>query len=411
MKQQRGGRGEQSQGSRASRLNRRETLQIAAAAAAALSFSAPRFAIGQSRPPIRIGILNTFSKVFASLGESNSRGNAVVFEQNNWELAGRRIELIREDDELSPQTGLDKARKLVESDKVDFILGLQATNVALALLPYLTDRQVPTIMNAALTAQSQATPYTYRASFSAWQLAVPMAGWIYDNVAKEIVITASDYAFGHDVAEQFRPAFEKRGGKVLEAFFPPLGTADFSPYLSRIKAINPPATYNFYAGADAVRFINQYVLLGLKDTIRLTGWTSLVNADALSGTAGNAIGCATSSTYADTLDTPENKMFVDAYVAKNKQVPDFYANFGYTGARILTEAVKAVDGDLSNRERVAKAIEAVSFKDPRGPFRFDAATHIPIQNVYVLRTDEKAGTLSNNVIHTFPDVRDPGPKA
>ena len=369
---------------------------------------APRFALAQSRPTIRIGLLNTFSKVFAVQGEANVKGSTIVFDENNWELAGRKIEVIREDDELSPQTGLDKARKLVESDKVDFIVGLQATNVALAVIPYLTAARVPTIMSAALTARSKATPYTYRASFSGWQLAVPMADWIYDNVAKEIVLTATDYAFGHDLAEQFKPAFEKRGGKLLDALFPPLGTADFSPYLSRIKAINPPATYNFYAGADAVRFINQYTLFGLKDTIRLTGWASLVATDVLASTGGNASGLITSSTYTNTLSNPESKAFVDAFAAKYKEVPDFYADFGYAAARTVVEAVKSVDGDLSNRERLTKAIEAVSFNDPRGPFRFDPATHIPIQNVYVLKTEGKVGALSNNAIHTFQDVRDPG---
>jgi branched-chain amino acid transport system substrate-binding protein len=193
--------------------------------------------------------------------------------------------------------------------------------------------------------------------------------------------------------------------------FPPLNTADFSPYLSQIKAINPPATYNFYAGADAVRFINQYAQFGLKDTVPLTGWTSLVNAQVLNGTGRNALGCITSSTYTSTLDSPENKAFVNAYVAKHKDVPDFYANFGYTGARVLVETVKALGGDLSNKERLVSAIEGVTFTDPRGPVRFDKATHLPVQNVYVLKTIEQAGTLSNNVIHTFSDVRDPGPRA
>jgi branched-chain amino acid transport system substrate-binding protein len=222
------------------------------------------------------------------------------------------------------------------------------------------------------------------------------------------VLTTTDYAFGHDLAEQFKPAFEKRGGKLLDVLYPPLGTADFSPYLSRIKAINPPATYNFYAGADAVRFINQYALFGLKDTIRLTGWASLVATDVLASTGGNAKGLITSSTYTSTLDNPESKAFAAAYSKKYNEVPDFYADFGHAAARVVVDAVKSVDGDLSNRERLTKAIEGVSFNDPRGPFRFDPVTHTPIQNVYVLRTEGEVGALENNAIHTFHDVRDPG---
>lgn len=379
--------------------------------AASATFSIPRFAVAQSRPPLRVGVLNSFSKVFALLGESSSRGNAVVFDAIGWEVAGRKIELIREDDEINPQTGLDKARKLVERDKVDCIIGLQASNVALAVVPYLTQTRTLTLMNAGLTAQSRPTPYTYRVAFSAWQLGAPMAKWIYENVAKEIVATASDYAFGHDVVTEFQAAFEAQGGKVLKTLFPPLGTADYSSYLSQIKQIGPPATYNFYAGADAVRFVNHYTSFGLKDSIALTGWTSLVSADVLAGVGNSAVGCLTSSMYTDTLDTPENKTFVKAYVAKNGQPPNFYSDFGHAAARVLVEALRQVDGNTADKERLIAAVEGVKFNDPRGPFSFDPATHLPIQNVYVLKTSAGAGgVISNDVIKTFAGIRDPGPK-
>jgi len=86
-----------------------------------------------------------------------------------------------------------------------------------------------------------------------------MAGWVYDNLGKEIVTTASDYAGGRDVIAQFQGALRGQGrqgaqGKSGRRSAPP----DFSPYLVDIKSINPPVTYDFMPGADAVRFIQQY---------------------------------------------------------------------------------------------------------------------------------------------------------
>ncbi|MFZ4756717.1 MAG: ABC transporter substrate-binding protein, partial [Burkholderiaceae bacterium] len=92
--------------------------------------------LAQSKAPLRIGVLNSFSKVFAALAQANLNGMNLYFDQIGGSIAGRKIELIREDDEINPQVGLTKMKKLVESDKVDLVAGVQASNVALALVEY-----------------------------------------------------------------------------------------------------------------------------------------------------------------------------------------------------------------------------------------------------------------------------------
>ena len=210
-----------------------------------------------------------------------STAMSLYFDSINWTVAGRKIELIKEDDQFNPQIGLQKAKKLVESDNVDLVMGIQASNVALAVLNYMKQQKAFYIVSGAGTDAItwDRYPYLFRTSISTYQLSTPMANYIYDNLGKEIVLTASDYAGGHDVMNQFKGPYVAKGGKVLKEIWPPLGTTDFSAYLTDIKSINPPVTYDFMPGADAARFIQQYSEFGLKEKMPLTGFTMIDFAD------------------------------------------------------------------------------------------------------------------------------------
>jgi branched-chain amino acid transport system substrate-binding protein len=92
--------------------------------------------MAQSGNPIRLGVLNSFTGAIGYAAENNFNGMSLYFDSINWTVGGRKIELIKEDDQFNPQVGVQKAKKLIESDNVDLIVGLQASNVALAVLNY-----------------------------------------------------------------------------------------------------------------------------------------------------------------------------------------------------------------------------------------------------------------------------------
>ena len=235
-----------------------------------------------------------------------------------------------------------------------------------------------------------------------------MADYVYDNLGKEVVTCSSDYAGGRDVAAEFVGPFVKRGGKVLKQIWPPLGTQDFSAYLTDIKAINPPVTYDFMPGADAVRFIQQYTEFGLKEKMPLTGFT-IIDSQTISALGKAAIGVISAVTYTDTLDIPEAKKFAADYQAKYKAAPDLFADYGYVGAKALAEALTATGGD-TNKDKLAAAMSKLSFKAPRGMFKMDPVTHNPIQDIYVIQVVEAGGKLTTKVLHTAKNVADPGKK-
>ena len=400
------------QGSLVTRVSRRTFMKVSAGAGAALASSVGAPAVlAQTRAPIRLGHLNSFTGGIAYAAEISLNAMNLYFDSINWTVAGRKIEVIKEDDQFNPQVGLQKAKKLIESDKVDLLVGVQASNVALAVLNYMKQQKAFYVVSGAGTDAItwDRYPYLFRTSISAYQLSLPMANYVYDHLGKEVVTTASDYAGGRDVIAQFKGPYLQRGGKVLKEIWPPLGTTDFSAYLTDIKSINPPVTYDFMPGADAVRFIQQYTEFGLKEKMPLTGFT-IIDSQTVKALGKSAIGIISALTYIDTVDNPESKAFNAAYQAKFNAAPDLFADYGYVAAKALDEALKMTDGDASNKDKLAEAMGKLQFKAPRGPFRMDPATHNPIQDIYICQVIEKDGGISTKILGTSKDVTDPGKK-
>ncbi len=378
--------------------------------AVALGFPAPAI-LAQTREPLRIGILNTFTGFLAYNGSHALDSMKLYFESIGGSIAGRKIELIIEDDQGNPQIGLQKIRKLIESDNVDLVCGPQVSAVAMAILNYIKERKAFLVVsgagNDAITWER--IPYMFRTTITSWQIAHPMGEWAYDNLGKEAVLLGTDFAAGHDTLAEFEAAFTAKGGKVLKKIFPPLGTTDFSPYLTDLMSMSPPLSYSWFGGTDAIRFIQQYAQLGIKKQTRMVGFAALVENTVIKAAGEDALGVITSTIYTDLLDTPANKAFVAEYRARYNDAPDLYSEYGYTAARVVTETLKATDGN-TDKDKMAAAMVKVAFDAPRGPFRFDPVTHHPVQNVYVCEVLSINGRLAQKDIFTLKDIRDPGTK-
>ncbi len=385
------------------------TTKPAATAGQPSGQAAPAPAPAADKPPVKIGLLLTYSKVYAVVGNSITDGMSLYFDQVNWTAGGRKVELVKEDDEVDAQVGARKAKKLIDQDKVDFLAGIVSTPVGMAIRDIVHENQVITFVanagNNALTRERK-SPYLFRTSFTNWQISYPMGEWVYKNVAKKVFISAADYGGGRESAAAFKEAFTKAGGQVLGEVYPPLGTQDFAPFMTEIAKAKPEATWHMYAGTDAVRFVKYYKEVGLQVPLLGAGW--LLDTDTFEGQGKAGLGGKTSLNYLDTLDTPENKAFVAAFKKKFNREPDAYALQGYDTARVIVEALNKVQGNTGDKQALIKAIEQVSFTSPRGPFSFDPDTHNVVQNIYIREVKEEGGKLVNVLVATVPNVKDPG---
>jgi branched-chain amino acid transport system substrate-binding protein len=394
----------------------RRGLLLAGAAASGAALTPRDFrlvapAIAQANP-VRIGVLAPLSGVYASLGTNKVNGIRMLLGENNNQVEGRPIQLIIEDTEAKPQEGLRKARKLVEQDNADVLLGVISSGIGYALKEYVArERKVWVTTGAAadgIFKKANNTPYAYRASLSLWQANDPMGTWVAEKGFKRAFVTGPDYAMGREATSAFEKAFTAKGGTRVGEVFAPLATNDFAPYLAEIKRANPDVVYATYAGSDAVRFVQQYAAFGLKNAIPLAGFGYLVEEDTIPAQGDTVEGIYSGLNWAYGLDTPLNKAFVAKYREQYKSIPTVDSVAGYVGAQVVWEALKSLGGKVPSQEALSEAILKVKVETPRGPVSFDPETRNVVQNMYIREAKKQDGEIHNTVVATYPDVRDPG---
>jgi branched-chain amino acid transport system substrate-binding protein len=393
-------------------LTRRRFLGAASIAAASAAVGPWVLRAHAQGGPIKIGVLLPYSGVYAVLGESITQAMELVFARENWTVAGRKIELVKEDDESKPPVGIRKADKLIDSDKVDILTGPVHSGVLAGIRDKVHNSKTILIVSNAGADQisrERCSRWIFRSSFSNWQPCQPMGGWVAKNVSKEVFQIAPNYQAGKDMMAAFRETFLPAGGKVIAEDYPKLGETDYAPYITKIKQSGAKAVFAFFSGSDAVNFVKQFDQFGLKQSVRLTGAGFLTEPDVLPAQAQSALGVITGHFYTPLLDNPVNQRFVKEFKEKYNKSTDGFAVQGYDTAEVIVRALKAVGGNIQDKMKLLEAIAKVEFDSPRGRFRFDPKTQNVIQPfIYVREVKEVAGGLNNVVIDRIADVRDPG---
>jgi branched-chain amino acid transport system substrate-binding protein len=395
------------------RVTRRKFLGGAALAAAGTSMGPWVLRARAQSGPIKIGVVLPYSGVYAVLGESITQAMELVFARENWTVAGRKIEMIKEDDEMQPPVGVRKTEKLIDSDKVDILTGPVHSGILMGMRDKVhNSKTILIVSNAGADAISRerCSKWIFRTSFSNWQPCQPMGGWVAANVSKDVFLTAPNYQAGKDMMNAFKETFVPAGGKVVAEDYPKLGETDYAPYLTKIRQSGAKAVFAFFSGTDAVNFVKQFDQFGLKQNIRLTGAGFLTEPDVLPAQGKSALGVVTGHFYTPVLDNPTNQRFVkefrDKYAGK---MPDGFACQGYDTAEVIVRALKAVNGNTQDKAKLVDVIEKSEFDSPRGRFRFDPKSHNVIQPfIYIREVKEVGGGLNNVPIDRVANVADPG---
>jgi branched-chain amino acid transport system substrate-binding protein len=398
-------------------LPRRDFLKLGVTTAGALalaacggSTAAPQS--GPTGPDFKIGAILPSSGTYSELGDSIRKGMQLYFEKVGSKAGNRRIVVTNEDESAGDTSiPLTKARKLVEQDNVDLLTGIVASPNALAVRAYIDQNQVPTLIsNAGANALSRAqkSAWLYRTSFSNWQPSQPMGKYLTDNGIHRLTLVYSNYGAGLETAAAIKETFT---GQILAEVKPPFPntSGDFAPFITQINSSKPDAIYVFMSGQDAINFLKQ-AKTQLDKSIKLTGSGFFVEQDVLSAIGDAApIGALTGLHWALTLDNKENKDFTDAFKKRFGKTADVFAVQGYDTARVIVEALDAVKGSTTDKAAFMRAIAKVTFKSPRGDFKFDDNSHNVINTIYIrqLIDDPKLGS-TNKVIGSMPNVVDPG---
>jgi len=357
--------------------------------------------------PIKIGFISPLSGAIAAAGKDMYTGCELYWQESGWQMAGRKVEVILEDNEGNPATALVKLRKLVENDRVHMVAGVILSNVAYALVPYIEAQEVPTmypINSADDLTQRKRPKWLIRTGFSAGGNMHPFGEYAAKVLGyKKVVTVALDYAFGWETVGGFHRSFEDNGGQVVQKLWVPLNVQDYSPYLSQIKK-DADAVFVLALGRWTLLFAHQYAASGLRGRVPLIAGGTYTDEHVLPQLGDESTGVVRAHHYSASLDTPANRRFRAAFEKAYSRIPSFYSENCYTGARIINEAVRAIGGKVEDRAALMAALRKVEITDaPRGPVQMDAYGN-PTQNIYIRKVERVGGKLQNTVIHTYPAV-------
>jgi branched-chain amino acid transport system substrate-binding protein len=349
---------------------------VAAFAAIAVAPSAAQ------QKTIKIGFVSTFSGPVAAIGNDMRNSFELGLDHLGRKLGGMPVEVIYEDDAIKPEVGKQKTDKLIESDKVDFVVGYIWSNVLLASLKPLVDSKTMTIITNAGPSQvagELCSPYVFSTSWNNDQ--TPQAVGLYMNQkgVKTAFLIGPNYAAGKDMLEGVASTFKGQiVGRELTTWPSQL---DFSAELSKARAAKPDAIFAFYPGGPGIQFITQYAQSGLKGQIPLyTAFT--LDELSIPRLKDLAVGIPGAQEWVNDLPNDANKKYVADYKAKYKLSPSFYGAQTYDAASLIDSALKQTNGNTTDKEALRKAIEKADFKSVRGNFKF-GKNHVPIQNFYL----------------------------
>ena len=363
-------------------------------------------ALAAAQGPIKIGFISPLSGAIAQAGKDMYSGCELYWQENGWQIGGRKLEVVLEDNEGLPATAITKARKLVENDKVHMLAGVILSNVAYALVPYVEAQGIPTIypINSADDLTQRKRPkWLIRTGFSAGGNMHPFGEYAAKTLGyKKIVTVGLDYAFGWETVGGFHKSFEDNGGQVVQKLWVPLNVQDYGPYVAQIKK-DADAVFVVALGRWTLLFAKEYAT-SVRGRIPLIAGGTYSDEHVLPQLGDESIGVISAHHYSAVLDTPANRRFRAAFEKAYQRLPSFYSENCYTGARMIAEAVKAVGGKVEDRAALMAALRKVEITDaPRGPVKMDAYGN-PTQNIYIRRVERVGGKLQNTIVHTYPEV-------
>lgn len=385
--------------------------QLLASGAAVGGTAALGGCLGSREDGLTVGFALPFTGTYALLGESIVDGFELYLDQRDGEVNGEEVELVRRDTEADTNKGVDVTRELLIKERADAIVGPVSSAVAMAMIQPIETESSAIWFNAnagdyRITAEG-CPEYHFRTSFNDWQTSAPLARFVYEEIADNVCLAYADYAFGQNSKEFFKEAFEELGGEVVDEVGAPLGTDDFSPYLGDIQDSGAEAVYSFFAGGDAVNYVNAFSSFGLDEEMTQTGSGFLLANDTLPAQGASALGMYSLLHYTTTHDSDRNRTFVENYEQLHGGSPNVYACQGYDSAQAFVDAVEETGG--TDPDEMVDSLVEMEFDSPRGQFRFNPDTHEPIHNMYVREVVESddGESVENEVIDTLEEVEGP----
>ena len=358
---------------------------------------------------IKMGALATLEGAFAVLGEDSLRGVRMALAEFGNSAGGKNIELITGSSDASPDSAIRAARKLVEQDGIQVLIGPLSGSEGLAVKDYAKTQPNVTFLNGSSAAQDttlrEPAENFFRFSTEGAQWMAGLGEYAYNEKGyRSVAVLAEDYSFPYTQVFGFLEPFCRLGGKApLDArFWVPIGNKDYSSVIAALPD-DVDAIYVALGGADAINFLTQYEQAG-GDAPLIAG--SITVDQSVLGSKGPTrkfvVGTPSAGPISDTWDNPSWNDFVAAY---QEQFPDgfpspsLFAHAYYINTKAALLGLDAVGGDLSDGGVALRAaLSALEFETPTGVVKLDERRNA-IADIFLTEVIEgPEGNLVNKTI-------------
>ncbi len=347
--------------------------------------------------PIKIGMITTLSGGGSALGIAVRDGFKLAIDQEGGKLGGYPVELIVEDDGRKPDKATQIADRLIKRDKVQIMTGIIWSNLAIAVVPkvvragafYISPNAGPSLL-----AGKGCDRNYFNAAWQNDNLHEAMGQYVSNKGYTKVFVLAPNYPAGKDALTGFKRFYK---GEPVAEVYTKLGQKDYAAEIAAIRSAKPDAVFFFLPGGMGISFIKQYNQAGLTKEIPLFGPAFSFDQTILSAVGEAALGVMNSSQWNKDIDNPANKRFVADFKEAYGRLPSLYASQGYDAARLIASAIKAVGGDMSNKDGFREALVKADFDSVRGSFKF-GPNHHPIQDIYIREVVKEDGVLTNRIV-------------
>ena len=379
---------------------RRPEMMTRTALALLATVAGSSFALAQSGP-IKIGVDTPLSGTYTPIGQQVRWGLELATKEVNAKggIAGRQIELVFEDSEANPSVAVQKADKLFQVDKVDFLTGTVNSGATLAV-GQIAERanklMATTVSFADSITGDKCSPNVFRVNARAEQQSTALAAWLVkEKPNPKVYFLGPDYEMGRSTVAAFQAAVKSRGGTILGEVFAPLDSKDYTQYFGQIRAARPEVLYTSTAGNDTVRLLTQMQDFGLLNNLLVVGASGTVTSQNIGAIGSAADGFATGVGYSAEIDSPQNKAFVDAFRAAYKADPDLYGTDSYGLIYFYKAAVeKAGSMDI---DKLRAAMSELQWDTPQGKKTIRKGDHQAMQTMYVVQVDKAKFKIKSDV--------------
>ncbi|SCY02956.1 ABC transporter substrate-binding protein [Microvirga guangxiensis] len=313
---------------------------------------------------VKIGILNDQSGVYADFGGKSSVAAAqMAVEDFGGKVNGASIEVVNADHQNKPDVASSIARQWYDADKVDAIMELTTSSVALAVQGLSKEKKKITMTTGAATTEltgKQCSPYGFHWAYDTHALAVGTGGALVENGGNKWFFLTADYAFGYSLEEQTSKFVKSKGGQVVGSVRHPLAATDYSSFLLQAQSSGANVIGMANAGLDTANAIKQAAEFGITQ-----GGTRLA---ALLFTLAEVKGLGLQSAQGLTLtegwywdQNDENRAFAKRFQAKTGKMPNMIHVGTYSTVMQYLKAVQKAGTDET--EAVAKALHEMPVQD------------------------------------------------